>query len=223
MRSALNGPAAIEALRQSLRHVYWIGGASGSGKSTIARRLAERYGMQVYDTDAVMPNHARRTEAEETPYLARFAAMDMDERWVNRTPREMLDTFHWFHGEKFSNIIEDLLRLPADQLVIAEGFRLLPDLVQPLLADPRHAVWLLPSPQFRQAVFEARGGIGWAFIAKTSHPGRALDNLLQRDVLFTDRLAEQIRQLELTALSVDATISETVLERQVAAAFGFDD
>ena len=223
MRSADNEPAAGPMLRQLLRHVYWIGGGSGSGKSTIARRLADKYGMQVYDTDAVMPDHARRMPAEDAPYLARCAAMDMDERWVNRTPAEMLDTFHWFHGEGFSRIIEDLLQLPTGQPVIAEGFRLLPDLVQPLLADPRHAVWLLPAPQFRQDVLDARGGTGWAFIAKTSDPERALDNLLQRDVMFTDRLAEQIGQLGLTALPVDATITEATLAKQVAAAFGLDD
>lgn len=223
MRSALNEPAAGHTLRQSLRHVYWIGGGSGSGKSTIARRLADQYGIQVYDTDAVMPDHARRMPAEDAPYLARFAAMDMDERWVSRTPREMLDTFHWFHGEGFSQIIEDLLQLPTGQPVIAEGFRLLPELVRPLLADTRHAVWLLPAPQFRQDVFDARGGTGWAFIAKTSDSQRALDNLLQRDALFTDRLAEQTCQLGLTALPVDATITEATLAHQVAAALGRDD
>jgi len=38
--------------------------------------------------------------------------MDMDERWVNRSPQAMLETFHWFRGEGFSMIIEDILRLP---------------------------------------------------------------------------------------------------------------
>jgi hypothetical protein len=35
--------------------------------------------------------------------------------------------------------------------VIAEGFRLLPDVVAPHLAGADHAVWLLPTPQFRRA------------------------------------------------------------------------
>ena len=39
--------------------------------------------------------------------------MDMDERWVNRSPETMLETFHWFHGEGFDLIVDDLLRLPA--------------------------------------------------------------------------------------------------------------
>src|SRR5690242_17826993 len=156
MHSEPHEGASPRVWRERLRHVYWIGGGSGSGKSIIARRLADRYGMRLYDTDAVMPDHARRMPVEQAPYLSRFAAMDMDERWVARSPREMLDTFHWFHGEGFKLIVEDLLALPADLPVVAEGFRLLPGLVQPLLAEVRHAVWLLPTPQFRQAVFDSR-------------------------------------------------------------------
>jgi hypothetical protein len=48
-------------------------------------------------------------------------------------------------------IIDDLVRIPIDVRVIVEGFRLLPHLVKPLLSAPSHAVWLLPSPEFREA------------------------------------------------------------------------
>jgi adenylylsulfate kinase-like enzyme len=39
------------ALRTRLEHVYWIGGGSGGGKSTIARRIADQHGLDVYATD----------------------------------------------------------------------------------------------------------------------------------------------------------------------------
>jgi len=42
------------ALRARLQHVYWIGGGSGAGKSTIARRVAAQHGLHVYSTDDVM-------------------------------------------------------------------------------------------------------------------------------------------------------------------------
>ncbi|HEX2744494.1 MAG TPA: hypothetical protein VHN16_08845 [Streptosporangiaceae bacterium] len=211
--------AGAAALRARLRHVHWIGGGSGAGKSVIAHRIAARHGLRLYATDDVMPDHARRCPPADCPFLSEFAAMDMDERWVNRSPQAMLETFHWFRGEGFGLIVEDLLRLPAEPGVIAEGFRLLPRLVKPLLAEPGHAVWLLPTPGFRRAAFARRGSL-WAIAGKTSDPERALGNLLERDRMFTERLREETGPLELRAIEVDGTMTEDGLDERVTEAFG---
>jgi 2-phosphoglycerate kinase len=202
-----------------LDHVYWIGGASGAGKSTMATRLARRYDLDVYATDDVMSDHARRSTPAQTPYLRQFAAMDMDERWVNRSPQTMLDTFHWYHGEAFDLIVEDLRAWPAGRAVVAEGFRLLPELVAPLLTDRRRAVWLLPTPEFRRAAFESRGGL-WQIAGRTSDPERALSNLLERDRMFTDRLITTTADLGLPVVHVDPTMTEDDLITQIAGSFG---
>ncbi|WP_067641218.1 hypothetical protein [Actinomadura latina] len=59
--------AEAAALRERLRHVRWIGGGSGAGESTIARRIAARYGMRVYSTDEAMPDHAGRSTLPPDP------------------------------------------------------------------------------------------------------------------------------------------------------------
>jgi 2-phosphoglycerate kinase len=199
--------------------VYWVGGGSGAGKSTVARRLAARHGLSVYATDDVMPDHARRSTPEDAPALSRFVAMDMDERWVDRSPRAMLETFHWFRGEGFGLIVEDLLRLPAGTGVIAEGFRLLPRLVAPLLADPDRAVWLLPTPEFRGAAFESRGTT-WKIPGRTGDPERARHNLLERDRMFTDQVRAEAARLGLRVVEVDAAVGEDEVAGRVALAWG---
>jgi hypothetical protein len=206
-------PAAHEdsrhtgSLTSRLRHVFWIGGASGSGKSTIARRLADKHGLRLYSTDEAMADHASRWAPQDCPLLAEFKKMSMDERWVNRSPQTMLETFHWFRGEGFGLIIEDLLALPPDQGVIAEGFRLLPRLVKPLLHDPSHCVWFIPTPEFRLAAFESRGSM-WSIPNKTSNPKRALSNLLERDQLFTEHLQLMVETTGLLAVKVDGRLTE---------------
>lgn len=174
-----------------------------------------------------MADHARRTSPEDCPLLHRFMAMDIDERWVNRTPQTMFETFHWFRGEGFNSIIEDLLGLPpqapvisSEPRMIVEGFRLLPRLVKPLLCESNRAVWLLPTPEFRHAVLERRGGSAWGFLGKTSDAERALDNLLERDRMFTNHLREETARLGLHTIDVDTTTSEAALTNRVAEVFG---
>jgi hypothetical protein len=217
MMETMGETSGHAVLRARLQHVYWIGGGSGAGKSTIARRLAARHGLRLYATDDVMADHATRSTPEDSPFLREFAAMDMDQRWVNRSPETMLETFHWFQGEGFGLIIDDLRRLPAEPGVIAEGFRLLPHLVKPLLAVPGHAVWLLPTPAFRRAAFDSRGSMR-EIARKTSDPDRALGNLLERDQMFTERLYSETKRLQLNVIKVDTSTTEDDLAGQVAEA-----
>ncbi|MQA83027.1 MAG: hypothetical protein GEV10_32015 [Streptosporangiales bacterium] len=220
MRAERRGePADAAALRARLGHVYWIGGGSGAGKSTIARRIAAQRGLRHFATDDVMSDHAGRSTPEDSPFLSEFAAMDMDERWVDRSPETMLETFHWFRGEGFGLIVDDLLRLPRDHRVVVDGFRLLPHLVKPLLAVPGHAVWLLPTPDFRRAAFDSRG-FTWEIAWKTSDPERALRNLLERDRLFTEHLFEEVKRVDLRLIEVDITTTEDELAERVTQAFG---
>ncbi|MBM2616154.1 hypothetical protein JIG36_11360 [Actinoplanes sp. LDG1-06] len=195
--------------------IYWIGGGSGAGKSTIARRLAAEHGLGVYDTDAAMADHAKRADPRTSPQLAAFIGMSMDERWL-RPPATMLDTFHWFRGEAFDLILDDLRRRPRP--VIAEGFRLLPALVPP----EARAVWLLPTPEFRRAAFDHRGST-WQIAARTSDPERALHHLLERDRMFTDRLRAETRERGLATVEVEPGLTETDLTVRVAQLLGLTD
>jgi 2-phosphoglycerate kinase len=212
-------PAGID-LRTRLRHVRWIGGGSGAGKTTVARRLAERHSLHLYSTDDRMADHVARTDPAETPLLQAFLAMDMDERWANRSPSMMLETFHWFQGEGFDMIVEDLLaRAEERRLVVVEGFRLLPRLVAPLLGHATQAVWLLPTPDFRRTAFDSRG-FTWSIPGRTRDPERALANLLERDRLFTNLIAAEARRLGLRVIEVDGDLDLEALTDRVALCLG---
>jgi hypothetical protein len=143
-----------------------------------------------------------RTTPADAPLLHAFVAMDMDERWLNRPPEVMHDTFHGFQGEGFWLLIEDLLALSASPPILVEGFTLLPRLVAPLLTHPHQAVWLIATPEFRRAAFESRGST-YDTPRMTSDPERALENLLERDRLFTDDLAREAAALGLPVIRVD--------------------
>lgn len=207
--------------RGHLRNVVWIGGGSLAGKSTVAQVLAEEHGLPIVATDASMADHARRAEATDAPLLQAFRAMSMDERWVDRSPAVMLETFPWFQGEAFDLIVEDLVDdrrdRPADQVVIVEGFRLLPRCVAPLLTERHRAVWLLPTPELRDEASRRRRS-GWEFLERTSDPDRARRNLLERDRLFTEQVRREAGRLHLRTMDVDGTEPLDVLAHRVAGA-----
>ena len=47
--------------------------------------------------------------------------MDMDGRWLLRSPQIMFETFHGFSEEGFHLIIEDLLGMPDDKPILARA------------------------------------------------------------------------------------------------------
>jgi 2-phosphoglycerate kinase len=207
------------SLPDRLRHVLLLGGGSGAGKSTIARRLADAFGLAIYDTDQAMADHDRRCAPKDCPALTAFKAMDMDARWLDRSPEAMFETFHWFRGEAFGLIVEDLLARPPDRPVIVEGFRLLPRLVAPLLKDRAQAAFLIPTPAFRRAAFESRGGL-MAIAGQTRDPDRALRNLLERDAMFTARVAREAREAGLAVIDVGDDMTVEDLTARVSDQFG---
>lgn len=205
-----------------LPRVLWVGGGSGAGKSTVAARLAERHGLRRYDSDAAMADHARRCPPQRCPRLAAFLTMSPDERWVDRSPREMLETFHWYAGEGFDLVVQDVAAMGPGPVVVAEGFRLLPRLVAPLLGEGSAGsagVWLLPTPRSREAAF-ARRGTTAGITGRTSDPPRALANLLERDALFTEVLRAEVGRLGLAAVEVDVGVGVDEVLAQVEAALG---
>jgi hypothetical protein len=211
--------AARETLPAQLRHVRWIGGGSGAGKSTVARRLAADYGLRLYSCDDKLAVHAGRLAAADAPLLQAFITMSMDERWVICSPEVMAKTFPWFAGEGFDLIIEDLLALPPEPAILVEGFRLLPRLVAPLLRLPQQAIWLAPTPAFRRSAFDWRG-FTWEIASKTSQPERALVNLLIRDQLFTDEMMAEATTLHLRVIEVDGTLGIDEVTTEVAHCLG---
>lgn len=197
-----------------LRHVRFVGGSSGSGKSTLVERLAVHYGLRTYSTDP-LSQYVHRTTRTDAPLLHAFLEMGMDERWVSRSPEDMLTSFHGFQGETFHLIVEDLVALPKAPPIIAEGFALLPHLVAPLLSAPHQAVWLAATPDFRREAFRKRR-IADMFTTRTSDPERALENLLLRDALFDDEIVSAAEALGLTVIRVDGSLTVEQLLRTVS-------
>ena len=186
----------------ALERVLWIGGGTGAGKTTIAKAIAERQGLEPYDYDwQDARGHNDRSRAERHPYRAAFLALSMDQRWVLQTPEAMADSTIGQFAERFEMVLEDLAAMDAPR-VVAEGFGLLPELVAPHLTSRRQAIFLLPTPATRERNYASRG---WAGIDGTSDHGRASRNKLDRDALLTEHVRRTARSHDLVTVELDGS------------------
>jgi hypothetical protein len=129
--------------------VLWIGGPPGSGKTTIATRIARRHGLRWYGADTRTWLHRDRALHEGNPAAHRWEAMTPEERWA-ATPEDMLDMS--VHRERGAMIVDDLREFPTSPLIVAEGSSVSPAGV----IDRARAVWLIPSAEFQQDQLDQR-------------------------------------------------------------------
>ena len=199
-----------------LSQVFWLGGSVCSGKTTISEMLATTYGLRVYHCDRHEAAHAERSQPDRHQTLAASNALTMDERWLLPSPEELAARSTQVHHERFEFIVEDLLAMPQDQPVLAEGYGLPPELVLPVLADVRHALWLISGPDFLTAMRYKRGMTAPAL---TSNPVRARAQLIERDILMAASLRQSVADQGLALLDIDGSLSIDETATRVARHF----
>lgn len=194
-------------LRAALSHVRWIGGATDSGKTSVARALAQRHGLQAYHLDLYdreePPGHWSRTDPVRHPHMHAAPTRDRDWMWVHTTPEALVERWHRTTPERLQLALEDLLALPAAPPIVAEGYGFTPDLVAPLLAAPRQAIWLVSTEAFKRPIYARRGKGG----LNTSDPERARRNHYGRDVLLAEHFRRRAEALGLPVVTIDGTRS----------------
>ena len=171
----------------TLEHVLWIGGASASGKTTVATRLARRHGLRWYSADAHTWEHRDLAIAAGHEGAIRWESMTLEERLVTaaESPGELVELNLDF--ERGAMIVDDLGRLPAAPLIVADGSTILPELVAQGHASRDRAVWFLPT-------FERHRGF---------HEVHGLGHLVEYRWLIVEEVERQAGEVGVTVLRVD--------------------
>ena len=125
-----------------LRHVLWIGGPPCAGKSSVATRIARRHGLRLYGSDTRTWEHRDRAIRAGNPAAREWEHLAPENRWSG-TAAELLARS--LHVERGPMALDDLAALPVAPLIVAEG-----TVLPPGAAERSRAVWLLPTPAFRQ-------------------------------------------------------------------------
>jgi hypothetical protein len=197
---------------QELSHVLWIAGSPCSGKSTIAHTIARIYVFVDYHVDAWSGNHLARLAVAGDAEAAAFMSMTMDQRWIERSVHTLTDEALGMWNRSFPLVIEDLLMLPRESLIVAEG-NFLPACVAPYLSSPNQAIWLVPTDEFCErgrrekwsalAARQKRHGV----YDEGSNPEEHHRNVIARDCQLARHIRRQAEELPLTVQVVDGSRS----------------
>jgi hypothetical protein len=198
------------------RATAWIGGSTGSGKSTVTRILAARHGLRLFPIDAFWYSHVRRLgehaqrqgehaqrQGEHAQRLGEHAQRlgkpdeepTPDEQWLGMTPAEQAADFEALTRKRWPFVVADLDALPSRPPVIVEGPQVLPDLIP---AGDR-AFFLVGTPEWQRSVLVQRP------LPATADPARALENRIEKDRLFGERVVALARARGFPVIPVDGT------------------
>lgn len=199
-------------LRQELSHVLWIGGSPCSGKSTISHTIARIYVFIDYHVDAWLSNHFARRIAAGDAEAAGFLARSVDQRWIEPSVDELVQEAIASWSRDIPLVIEDLLALPKERLIVAEG-NFFPKSIAPYLSSPHQAIWLVPTDAFCEQGRRRK----WAELARrqkrhgisheSRNPEQHLQNIISRDCQLARSVKQQAEDLHFPMYEVDGSRS----------------
>jgi hypothetical protein len=224
MASPFSDTETRKELAELLTHVRWIAGGTAAGKTTLARTLADRHDIAVYDGDRAEHGWLARCTPQRHPRLSAMRAVPPGGMWRGRTAQQVFRTMASLHGESVGFVVEDLLAMPRDRVVVVDFFGILPGHLAPLLRRPEQAVLLLPTPRFRRDALTARyadpdrARANWG----GEDPATTLAKRLERDALWDAEVRGQAEGHRLDTLTIDGGVPVADLAAQVATRFGLD-
>lgn len=199
-------------ITSALSHVLWIAGSPCSGKSTISHAIAQIYVFLDYHLDAWERNHFARRAAEEDAEAIAFLKMNMDQRWLERPVEALVQEAITSWSARFHLVLEDLLALPKENFIVAEGI-FFPANVAPYLSSRHQAIWLVPTDSFceqarrKRWVEQERRRQRHGIQDEGSDPEKRRRNIIARDCQLARYIKQQAEELHLPIFEVDGSCS----------------
>lgn len=186
--------------REDFREVYWLGGGGCSGKSSVARILAQRSGLPLYSCDDAFEAHLQRADPLRHASFLRVGRLSPQELWEPSAEVQAAELLA-FYREWLELVLKDLADHPGP--LLAEGAGLRPELIAPYVASPRHALWLVATPEFRRSRYPQRGPWVAELLAGCPDPDAAFERWMARDDRMSSTLIEEARRRDLHILEID--------------------
>ena len=202
----------MDGLLPSLR-VILIGGASHTGKSTLARPLASALGWEYRATDklAKHPGRPWRNDGTHVPphVVEHYATLSVDDlvadvlRHYERNVLPQIDALVRAHASD-----------PSSAGLVLEGSALWPEIVAPLVSDKVAALWLTASDNLLMKRIYAESH----YAEKSPQEQLLIRKFLERTLVYGGRMERAVSEHRLLSVRVrPSDTAETLVRRCVKA------
>ena len=141
-------------VKQSLKHVLWIGGSPAAGRSTISTRLAADFDFEHYHGDTHVYEHIKIAE-ENCPVLNEARRVGGGVEYLRqlliKKPEKIAEVFLSLGRESLTMAILDLLELPLDRPIIVDLNAGYPTWELRQLIEYDKVIFLVSTDAFRKA------------------------------------------------------------------------
>jgi hypothetical protein len=183
--------------------VFWLGGSPCSGKSSVARALAQRMRYALYDVDQRQDEHMARALPDAQSTMAQWRQMSADQVWL-RPVSQQVDSELEFYRERFAMILADIAA--SKKPLIVEGAALMPELLRQVGVGARQAFFMVPTWTFQMEHYTRRLWVK-GVLDPCSDPDQAFENWMRRDHRFGNKIALEAVRSGWPVLRVDGTES----------------
>ena len=209
--------------RKSLKHVFCIGGAPGSGKTTISARISSDFRLDRYDGDGHLFNHLESATADKCPVM--YKCWERSEKegsntWIleGRTAQEFADFMRKLAVEDFEMAIEDLLGMSKNKQIIADLRTGHPEWVRHI-SGPERLIFFASTDAYQDIVWQRRT---WHLEStkQCADPKLAEANWIEHGRLFNKCVIDECEKYNLPLLITGGNMSIDEVYSAVCDHFG---
>jgi len=152
-------------LTAHLKNVYWIGGGACGGKSTMADKIAAKYGFKAYHPEYIFMEHKALANIVDHPTM--LTPFHGWEWFFNRPPDEYAAFITGSDLEHIQMVIPDVIKLATNQTVIVDGHLLEPAFLKQITTDDRVFFLFADDEVIRHAYFNREDKQGMLGVINT--------------------------------------------------------
>ena len=198
-------------------NIYYIGGSTCAGKSSVAEILSKKHDLYYFKTDDFLDKYMQAGARKGYPVCRKTAGMSAEQIWMREPLLQCREEFD-IYREIFEFVAADLDRIEWKGGIITEGTAYLPELMKQFGVPGSRYIVITPTKEFQVIHYRKRAFVPLV-LEGCSDKEKAFRNWMDRDVLFAQEVRRQCHKENYVSVINDGNMDLDELANLVAAHF----